>query len=194
MSGMKQAFVTGANAKIKLFGKTMAYATDVSYNVTVQTIPIESMGKYEVHANEPVAYMVDGTFSVIRYTKQAALSNVQDAAASGNSPVYIGTAEAGSNAFDHLNPQNILVSQSFDLEIFQKIAQAAGAGGATGNNNGTDQAVSKVRDCRLTRRGMTLNKRGIMVDNYAFVGIYLDDTDVDANGGVVGPSGQEDLQ
>ena len=196
MPGMQQAFITGANAKIKLFNKTMAYATDVSYNVTVQTIPIESMGKYEVHANEPVGYSVDGTFSVIRYTYKAQLSRVQDASLTGNSPVWIGNNAAGAdNAFDHLNPQGILVSKTFDLEIYQKIAVGTAAvGTATGNANAADDIpVTRVRYCRLTRRGMSLNKRGVMVDNYAFVGIYLDDTDSN-NAGIVGPSGQEDLQ
>ncbi len=187
MAGMKPGFITGANARIKLFGKTLAYCADVSYNVTVQTIPIESMGKYEVHANEPVSYSVDGTFSVIRYTTSATAAGIQDANDTvGNAPKNIG--DDSSSASDHLNPSQILISQTFDIEVFQK----TGAGRDTSVPT-TDQKVAKVRDCRLTRRGMTLNKRGVIVDNYAFVGIYMDDTDVEGEGGVVGPSGQEDL-
>ena len=169
MANMKAGFVAGANARIKMFNETMAYCSDVSYNVTVQTIPVESMGKYEVHSNEPVAYTVDGTFSVIRYTgraKESGIANVQ-ATAEGNDPSEVGDS-SDINMAQHLDPGALLDSETFDLEIYEK--------SATG---GTDRGVYKVQDCRLTRRGMSLNKRGVMVDNYAFVGIIGFDLNVD---------------
>ena len=179
MANMKPGFIAGANAKIKAFDETMAYCSDVSYNVTVQTIPVESMGKYEVHSNEPVAYTVDGTFSVIRYTKRAADSGIAKTnGVAGNSPSEIGDA-AGINMAQHLDPAQILQSETFDLEIYEK-----------GPGNTDERQVYRVKDCRLTRRGMTLNKRGVMVDNYAFVGITAYDTD-DAY--TDGPSGDQDL-
>lgn len=186
---IKPGFITGANARIKLFDKTLAYCTDVSYNVTVQTIPIESMGKYEVHTNEPVSYSVDGTFSVIRYTKAILDANIDDASDnSGNAPLRIGDA-SGDNAFGHLNPGKILESRTFSLDIFQTIKAGRQD---TGLSDANAQPVVRIKHCRLVRRGMTLNKRGVMVDNYAFVGIYLDDAD-EGNDGIAAPSGQEDL-
>ena len=183
MANMKPGFLTGANAKIKMFGKTIAYCADVSYNISVQTIPIESMGKYEVHSNEPVAYSVDGSFSVIRYTKRATTAAIggviADAAAgTGNEPSAI-NAGSGGKASEHLNPAKLLISQTFDLEIFEKHA--------TG-----EAQVTKVIDCRLTRRGMSLNKRGVMVDNYAYVGILHQDSDA-ATADQTGNSGDDDL-
>lgn len=182
MSGMKPGFITGANAKIKMFGKTIAYCADVAYNITVQTIPIESMGKYEVHSNEPVAYSVDGSFSVIRYTKRASSGTdggkIADVASGkGNDPSQV--ADGASKASMHLNPAKLLASQTFDLEIFEK--------SATG-----EASVTKVVDCRLTRRGMSLNKRGVMVDNYAYVGILHIDSDA-ATTDQTGHSGATDL-
>jgi len=168
MAKLGQGFITGANAKIKAFTKTMAYCSDVSYNITVQTIPVETMGKYEVHANEPVAYTVDGTFSIVRYTKNAQDSNLVDINDLGNGPSDISEPSMGSMG-DHLNPAKILGSATFDLEIHEKRDYL-----------GTDleAAVFIVSDCRVTRRGMTLNKRGVMVDNYAYVGILAGDKDV----------------
>jgi hypothetical protein len=46
MAAKAPSFVTGANAKIKAGGKTFAYASDVSYQVIVDTVPIETMGRY----------------------------------------------------------------------------------------------------------------------------------------------------
>lgn len=182
MAQMKPGFVTGANAKIKMFGKTIAYCSDVSYNVVVQTIPIESIGKYEVHSNEPVAYSVDGGFSIIRYTKNATASAaggvIKDAAdGKGNAPESMEDG-ANGNAGQHLDPAQLLDSQTFDLEIHEKRA------------NG-DSALYRVSDCRITRRGMSLNKRGVVVDNYAFVGILATDEDIATK---VGNSGTEDLE
>lgn len=183
MAQMKPGFITGANAKIKMFNKTIAYCADVSYNITVQTIPIESMGKYEVHSNEPVSYSVDGSFSIIRYTKRASSGadggKIADVASGkGNEPSQIADG-ANGKASEHLNPAKLLASQTFDLEIFEK--------NATG-----EASVTKVVDCRLTRRGMSLNKRGVMVDNYAYVGILHIDSDA-ATADQTGNSGNTDL-
>lgn len=186
MANMKPGFITGANAKIKMFGNTIAYCADVAYNITVQTIPVESMGKYEVHSNEPVGYSVDGSFSIIRYTKRASSGTeggkIADVASGkGNSPSEIQNATTGS-AMDHLNPAKLLQSQTFDLEIFEKNSTTPAG----------ETSVFLVQDCRLTRRGMTLNKRGVMVDNYAYVGILATDTDV-PTASQTGHSGSVDL-
>ena len=41
MAGKKPGLVTGSNAKLKIGGKTIAYATDVSYAVNVDVVPVE---------------------------------------------------------------------------------------------------------------------------------------------------------
>ena len=182
MAQQKPGFITGANAKIKAFNKTLAYCSDVSYNVTVQTIPIESMGKYEVHSNEPVAYSVDGSFSIIRYTKNAtnsAAGGVIADAASGKSNAPESIEDGGNgNMGQHIDPAQILASQTFDVEIYEK------------RDGNIEQRVYRVSDCRLTRRGMTLNKRGVVVDSYAFVGVLASDLDIAT---AVGNSGDGDL-
>jgi hypothetical protein len=159
MAEMKAGFITGANAKIKAGKDILAYCTDVSYNITVQTIPIESMGKYEVHSNEPVGYAVDGSLSIIRYTKRAKTSKIDDVSDTGNKPQKIET-EGSGNWNQMINPKELLLSETFDIEIFEKT-----------NEEGGGNSVIKLEDCRLTRRGGSLNKRGVLVDQYAFVGI-----------------------
>lgn len=165
MAGKKPSFITGATAKIKIGAKTMAYAQDVSYNTSVTTIPIETMGRYEVVSNEPVAYFVDGTLSIIRYTSAA--SDMAGAAANGNSVDQINNAaNSGGNAGDGFDPQNLIASETFDLEIFQKTDNAGTAS--------TNISVAKLRDCRFTRKGGGINKRGILVEQFAFNAILMD--------------------
>jgi hypothetical protein len=171
MAGVKPSFITGANAKIKAGDITIAYAQDVSYNITVTTVPIESMGRYEVVSNEPVAYFVDGTLSVIRYTDVAA--GLAGAAATGNGVGQWNFQNpAGTNAGQHFNPAEFLASETWDLEIFQKHDDGGGGISTT--------RVVKVKDCRLTRKGGGINKRGILVEQFAFNAILADDDSMTA--------------
>lgn len=167
MADKLPGFISGASAKIKLGSTTLAFASDVSYNVDTLTVPVECIGRYEVLSNEPIAYGCNGTFTIIRYTKQANTAGIAGATADGNSPSQIG--DTGSQISQHMNPAKMLMSKTFDLEIYQKITQGVGETDVVG--------VFKISDCRITRRGATLNKRGILVDTYAFVGILATDVD-----------------
>lgn len=175
-TGQIPTFITGANARIKIGAITMAYCTDVSYTINVATIPVEAMGKYEPYSNEPIAYSVDGTFSVIRYiAKTDAAKTILNTSAEGDGVTPLGIDS-------HFNPASILASSTFTLEIHQALSTAGVA--ATEYKN-----VFKITDCRMVRRGATLNKRGVMVDNYAFVGILATDTDMTDASKQTGPSG-----
>jgi len=179
MAAVKPGFITGANARIKLGGRTLAYCTDLSFTVDVATIPIEVIGTYEVKSYEPVAYAVAGAFSVVRYTANDKLKI--NANKAGNSAHLIGgktPATDGTSIGTHLNPGQILTSSTFDMEIQQGTAQAAvdTTGDAT-----TVTSVFKIQDCRVVRRGSSVSKRGVMVDSYQFVGVMAGDVDVAGN-------------
>jgi len=177
MAGKKPSFITGANAKIKVGGKTFAYAADVSYQVAVDTIPIETMGRYEAVSNEPVNYSVAGELSVVRYTSVAKNNGMPGTNTGGNG---LGKVDytTGGNGANEMNPGNILFSQTWDLSVFQKEQPAAGAGAAV-----TVDSVEfiTIKDCRFTRKSSALNKRGILVDRLSFVGILADDDSFDAS-------------
>ena len=170
MAGMKPSFVTGANAKIKAGNLTLAYAQDVSYAATIDIVPVETMGRYEVVSNEPVGYRVEGNLNVVRYTKVAQ---------AGGNGVGKWNFSTGGIASEHLNPGQLLVSQTWDLEVFQKFDD---------NGQQASQLVSKVKDCRFRSKGGGINKRGILVEAFAFVGILAEDDSYSASN-----SGDQDL-
>ena len=178
MANKKAGFVTGANAKIMIGTQTIAYATNVGYDISVQTIPIEGIGRYEVWSNEPVSYMCSGSLAVIRYTKRAEASGIDGAATEGNTLDQIATETA--NLSDHLSPAALLASETFDLMIYEKTSVA-----------GVTNQVVKIVDCRLTRRSGNLDKRGVLMDQFTFVGILAGDAATD--GLAVAPSGTPDL-
>ena len=171
------SFITGANAKIKAGGITIAYAQDVSYNTTVTTIPIETMGRYEVVSNEPVAYFIDGSLSVIRYTKVAQVNGMDGAAAGGNGlgKWVLSDTPKSTLASSHVDPGNILASESFALEVFQKLADGS-------------EKVIKIKDVRFTRKAGGINKRGVLVEQYAWNAILGEDDSFAVSG-----SGDTDL-
>ncbi len=183
MASKIPSFVTGATAKIKAGGLTFAYAQDVSYRVNVDTIPIETMGRYETVSNEPVNYSVAGELSIVRYTAIAKNNNMPGTNAGGNG---LGKANwvTGGNGADMFNPGTLITSQTFDLAVFQKTA--AGVDGAISPAVNT---VIVITDCRFNNKSAGLNKRGILVDRLAFVGILASDDSFTA-----GNSGDTDLQ
>lgn len=168
---IKPSFITGASAKIRVGGKTFAYASDVSYSVAVDVIPVETMGRYEAVNLEPVNYSVSGELSVVRYTKFASQTD---------NPYNVNTTGNGltaSGLSTHFNPKDILDSESVDIEIFQKQKDA-----------NVNVLVAKVRDARFTRLGGGINKRGILVERMSFMGLLFDGNDTS-----VASSGDQDL-
>jgi hypothetical protein len=186
MAGKKTSLITGSNAKIRVNGVTMAYATDISYTMDVATVPVETMGRYEVLANEPIATMVGGNFTVVRYTKAAKVGGISGAAANGNG---VGNWKgSGSPEPDgmhtHFDPAKILTAHTVDIEVFQKKQNdPTGDGEAQGV-----YLVKKIRDARLTRMAGSVNKRGILQESFSFVAELADDDSFTS-----GPSGEEDL-
>lgn len=179
MANQIPSFITGATAKIKVGSKTLAYASDVSYNIEVSTIPVETMGRYEAVSNEPVNYSVSGSFSIVRYTKFANKYGIPGTtkATNGNGIGNISPNSTG-NLSDHINPHKLLTSTTFDLSVFQKTSAEY-----------TEQLeVIKVKDCRIVRKSNALNKRGLLVDQFAFVGVLANDDSFDSS-----TSGDNDL-
>jgi hypothetical protein len=171
MSGKQTSLITGSNCKVVMDGKTLAYATDVQYSVDVQTIPVETMGRFEVLANEPISYSVAGSFSVVRYTKAAKAGNISGAAANGNGlGAVIGTAnnkafnaaQSGGGNSVHMDPGQLLQSKTVDIVLFRKAVNAPTAAG-------DQEMIVTIKDARITRKSGSINKRGVMMESFTFV-------------------------
>lgn len=186
MAAKKPSFITGATAKVKVGGKTFAYASDVSYQVTVDTVPIETMGRYEAVTNEPVNYSVAGELSVVRYTSIAKTNGMPGVAIGGNGLGAV-TFTTGGVASNHINPGNLLLSQTWDLSVYQKTQSAVTGSGGTAITVDAAEFIT-IKDCRFNRKSAAINKRGILVDRLSFVGIMADDDSFDSSS-----SGDTDL-
>ena len=167
MAGNRTGFITGANAKLEIFdgtdATTIAYVNNLSYAVDTITAPVESFGRYEVHANEPIAYGVSGGFSVLRYTAAAFKSSATDALGVQTTSVNkTGIVAIGAGVESHLDPSKMLLSATFDLTVSVKHTNAA-------HSTAESQSFFKLKDCKITGRQASLNKRGLLIDSYSFV-------------------------
>jgi len=152
MAGLKPFFITGANAKIKLNGKTLAFCSDFNYSVQVLTKTPKVLGMYEGTSVEPLGYTVSGSFTVIRYAKDAQ-SNIGVAPHgvapndAGNGIGNWGTQWGGTagdflarngvgndgRAQEGLDPSKFSNGTTFDIQVYQKIPSA-------GNNSQSVEA------------------------------------------------------
>ena len=183
MAGKKTTLLTGSNAKIKVNGVTLAYATDIQYSTTTHTFPVETMGRYEVVTSEPIATTVSGNFAVVRYTAGAVSGDLMKAAASGGNGVGKWKTTGGEGLDSHFDPAKILLSKTFDIEVYRKGESTAGGAIVDGT-----EKILTITDCRLTSKGGSLNKRGIYMEQFQFVGTGISDDSYTA-----GNSGDDDL-
>lgn len=151
MAGIRPFFVNGANAKIKLNGKTLAFCTDLSYSISVLTQTPKVLGMYEGSSVEPLGYSVTGTFTVLRYVKDAvnsigtAPNNVAQNDA-GNGVGNWGTQWGGKlgdflsrngvgndgRAHEALDPSKFSNGTTFDIQVYQKTPGTSPSTGAAG--------------------------------------------------------------
>lgn len=145
MSGIRPFFITGANAKIRLNGKTLAFCTDLSYTVQILHQTPKVLGMYEGSSVEPLGYSVSGSFTIIRYAKDAksaTKSSVPGATSNdagngvgnwagawgngllGNAASQLGVGNDG-RANEALDPSRFDTATTFDIQVYQKVPNAA---------------------------------------------------------------------
>lgn len=159
------AFLTGANAKIKVNGVTIAFATNVSYRISVQHSNPRVLGRYEVEEHQPLKYDVSGQLSVIRYVDSPGVKKLRDTNNDGNGVGNWkdgGTFDIESKANNSFNPLTLHRAQGFEVIIYQKTTRG-------------DHAVARFKGCRLTESQFSVGTKALALQNYSFVAQYADE-------------------
>lgn len=182
MSGQKIFFLSGANAKIKVNGRTIAFCTNISYSINVNHETPVILGMYEGSSVEPLSYKVSGSFSVIRYIAGIAsdsgkINNIE-VKDSGNGIGAWGPSSTGSRikggltlnaskadgrVYDNLDPSSLEKGTTFDIEIHQKYS-----------NNRT-HAAAKIRNCRIVGADFNLATKTVGTETFRFTALYADE-------------------
>ncbi len=181
MSGVKPFFITGANAKVKVNDKTLAFCTDLSYSVSILTQTPKVLGMYEGSSVEPLGYTVSGSFTVIRYAKDAKanIGVAPNGAAgndAGNGVGNWGSAWGGGlgsffarngvgndgRANEALDPSKFANSVTFDVQVYQKTPSG-------------EIGVANIRNVRITQADFSMTKKGAAQQRFNFVALYVDE-------------------
>ena len=181
MANVSPFFITGANCKIKVNGLTLAFATDLSYSVSIPHTKARVLGSYEVDSLEPLSYDVGGSFTVIRYisdlksklesqglTAPDRASNLGNGIGSWTNLAANKKNEGLGNGADgradkSLVPASLQDAVTFDIEIYQKLP------------NGETLGISRIRNARIVQMGAQITKRGLMLQSFQFSAQFLDE-------------------
>lgn len=179
MAGLAPFFLTGANAKVRVNNKTIAFCTDVSYSVSINTATPKILGMYESVSLEPLSYEVSGTFTVIRYAADAAptVRSFGDSTPNGVSdtgngigawgptnPIAQQLSPTDGKAFQNLDPSTYQNGTFFDIDVSQKMS------------DGTTLGVARIRSCRINRADFTIGgKNQPAIERFAFKALYVDE-------------------
>jgi len=185
-------FLTGANAKILLNNKTVAYCTNVSYKVTVRHATPRVLGRFEVETIQPLSYDVVGTMTLIRYAAglkdffggrhidtPAAINQAGNGLGSfGPSGIDGVVASLGipdSNLpFDgapdeNLVPGRLFQSKLFNIEIRQKLPpQETKQFGSLRSRDIIDNVQAGGAGANATSETTVVLLRGCRVEEYSF--------------------------
>lgn len=186
MAGLAPFFITGANAKVKVNGVTLAFCTDLTYSVEVTHASPTVLGMYEASSLEPLAYKVSGSFTIVRYANNVkenlenngfktpngvnpdgnGIGNFTDGRSSSLGDIISRTGAFGNDGRAHeaFDPSRLQNATFFDIEVYQKMP------------GGEDvRGVARLRSCRLNRADAGLNKKSALVQRFTFQAIYLDE-------------------
>lgn len=138
---------------------------------------------YEGSSVEPLGYTVSGSFTVVRYAKDAK-ANVGGTAPNGTAGNDAGNgignwgAAWGGTAGDFLarngigndgranealDPSKFANGVSFDIQVYQK------------TSSGNDIGVANIRNVRVTQADFQLTKKGAAIQRFNFVALYVDE-------------------
>lgn len=192
MAGIPPFFITGASAKIKLNGVTLAFCTDLSYSITVAHATPTVLGMYEAASIEPLSYKVSGALSVVRYANRVkeeleklgyktpngvspdgnGVGNWTPNNGSGLSDVVkrLGAFGNDGRAHESFDPSKLENATFFDIEVYQKMPNGAELRG-----------VAKIRNCRLVKADLIMSKKQPTMERFQFQAIYVDEDSFNAD-------------
>ena len=202
MAGKKPLFVSAPRLVIGIRDENnnfikIAYAIGLSVNVSTTVQPVYVIGDFGPVSYEPTMYNpVTGSFQIVRLQSknfkdkrvtnakalysQSQIINKDTIAASV--PDVDNNIITQANLFKHLNPAEVLMSASFDIEIYFNINGYGHAVSSTTVKNFNDNVPAAandpklfkfmtLKDCRVTSRNVNLAQGQFVNEPLNFMGL-----------------------
>jgi hypothetical protein len=195
------AFATAPRIKLRIGDQLIAYAIGFNFNVSVDVQPVFVLGSYAPVSLEPTLYnTVTGTLQIVRLktpkAQQSLLDVKRNPTDTNSNIVTNGSVELGSTTavgttnnplsqstlFSHLTPSQLILSQSFDLDLYMKVPTAQGIAAMNSNgalpleNSATNKTLDEVKwmtikNCRFTSRNTNISQGQLVNEPLNFQGL-----------------------
>lgn len=209
MSGKMPLFAAAPRCVLRVGEQKIAYAVGLSMNVNVETERVKILGQYKTLAIEPLTMApVTGTFRVVRLLSKATRDNNAELLQTNSDlrSAFVGddadakyqqagedvnvdfasavegdgsSVLAQNNLERHLDPETVLFSQTFDLDLFLKvpIIGADNFDAATGFLKAgvipklVETNFMSIKDCRITSASVDLTPGRLLEEPFSFEGL-----------------------
>lgn len=196
MANVIPSFLSSAKLVIKIDGRVIAYATNLSISDRMAVAPVGGIGAYNADALEPLQYSVSGSFAITIYDEgtlttlnhaggdskkltparatQAASRNDLDSASSGNSMFT-------QNFF---SPVHLMTSRSIDIEVHERLsgrpeikADPKAKPEIKGSPATEYETVMTyfIEGARLTSYSLTFTPGSLMQEQVGFIALQMTD-------------------
>lgn len=200
---MSQMPIFAAAPRIKLYiqNKPVAFAVGLNLNVSVEIQDVYVIGQYGPVTNEPLMYnLVTGTIQIMRLipqTTQASLNALADAqvqmtnqagrravadfanvAQGGEITAATGTDNdilTNSLLDSHLDPAQVIASQSFNMRMFMKVPKITG-GSVDPAQPLVEKEWMEIQGCRITSENINIAMGQIVNIPLNFQGLLVTST------------------
>lgn len=200
MSGLISTFAAAPRLKLRINGNVVAFAVGFNINISVEVQPVYVIGSYKAVSLEPTMYnVVTGSLQIVRLTssntKDALIANSIKDKLSGGTAVatqqslsdaagneLIAPTTAGASAtnnplqaelFKHIDPAQLIVSRSFDVDVYMKVPDGSKFKETTGfkATDLKEVAWMHIMDCRITSRNTNISMGQIVNEPLTFQGL-----------------------
>ena len=170
MAGQIPSFLTGANLVIRIGEIRVAFAQSLSFQRNVAHTAVMGVGAYDVLALEPTSFAASGSMQILRWTDDMLEKRVKDRdtlpdnmASTASKADMVGNSIVSDTAF---NPQKLLLSTTFDIEVYEKKAEGEQVEGAL---------LFVLRDCRIQNYNFNFVPGELLVENVSFLCRRIED-------------------
>jgi hypothetical protein len=169
MAGQISSFLNGSMLVITIGKVTLAYCQSLSFNQNMNLTPVGGIGAFSSHALEPVQFAAGGSMRVVRWTSEEWTQIGANAAPDNLPSSTLGkdfTSGNGVIDINHFNPVNLLLSATFDIEVY---------GRQEGANPNALSKIYTLNDCRLTNYSFSFQPGSLLFEDMSFVCLQVQD-------------------
>lgn len=171
MANQLSSFLNGSMLVIKIGKVQFAYCQSLSFSERMNIQPVGGMGSYSYQNIEPLQYSAGGSMQILRYSKK--MLDLVTGQTPAQSPANIGNMNAqndGNSLLDslHFNPASILVSSTFDIEVYDR----RGVGADVTANT---KKLMVIKDCRLTNYSISFTPGQLLNESVQYVCMGIED-------------------